>query len=109
MSRIKSAVADEVFDRSAGYCECCGGPARSKMALHHRLPLSAGGKDEAVNLMFVHGDPFGLNCHNLHQDSIHQNPARSYRLGHLVRRGGDPATVPVIRLGDDPVLSSADA
>lgn len=65
------------------------------MALHHRLPLSAGGPNVAVNLMLVHG-----GCHNVAPGSIHQNPARSYRLGHLVRRGGDPAEIPVVAVAN---------
>ncbi len=74
------------------YCEACGGLIGTRVpALHHRLLRSAGGQHTAENLMLVHSE-----CHNVAPGSIHQNPTRSYRLGHLVHRGQDPATVPVI-------------
>lgn len=91
MSRIPATVVAEVHERAAGHCEGCTWPLRGVVALHHRLPLSAGGPNTAVNLMLVHGE-----CHNVAPGSIHQNPARSYRLGHLVRRGSDPAAIPVV-------------
>jgi len=95
MSRIPKRVVEAVHDRANGHCEACGWPLHGAAALHHRLPRSGGGKDETANLMLLHGG-YDVNCHNLSEHSVHQNPARSYRLGHLVRRGTDPATVPVI-------------
>ena len=99
MSRIPPSVAREVIERAGPYCEACGGPLTQAGAFHHRQPRSAGGTDTAVNLMLVHGG-FSWNCHNLTEYSIHQNPTRSYRLGHLVRRGMDPATIPVTLASD---------
>lgn len=105
MSRIPAAEVGLVHARAwrdelqCYLCEACGQPVvETDQALHHRLPLSAGGPNIAVNLMLVHGDRHlgGLNCHNLTEYSIHQNPKRSYRLGHLVRRGRDPAAVAVL-------------
>ena len=91
MSRIPAAVVAEVHERAQDFCEACGSvaPPSGKMDLHHRLPLSAGGLNVAVNLLLVHH-----LCHVVSPWAIHQNPARSYRLGHLVRRGFDPADVP---------------
>lgn len=96
MSRIPERVIQAVIDRADGHCEACSfGLAYGAVAFHHRLPRSGGGKDEAVNLMLVHGGITG-GCHNLGPLSIHGSPARSYDLGHLVRRGTDPADVPVL-------------
>lgn len=102
MSRIPRAVAAEVTYRAGGYCEACGGPLVGAMAFHHRMARGMGGAgnhfpwiDTAANLMLVHGD-LGWNCHNLTEYSIHQNPERSLRLGHIVPWGTDPATVPVV-------------
>jgi len=85
-----------VIRRSGGYCEAC--EARLIMdsltegaAFHHRLPRSAGGGESLINLMLVHH-----SCHNVAPGSIHQNPARSYRMGHLVHRGSDPADMPIL-------------
>lgn len=94
MSRIPPVVVAEVHERAHNYCEACGGFIAASGALHHRLPRSAGGEHTAANLMYVHGG-FDRNCHNISQGSIHQNPSRSYRLGHLVHRGTDPASIAV--------------
>lgn len=100
MSRIPVTVVEDVYERAAGYCEACGGPlGMLGAALHHRLPRSAGGLDETANLMLVHGS-LRLNCHNLSEYSIHQNPTRSYRLGHMVRRGMRPADIPAMVAAD---------
>lgn len=106
MSRIPTAVAVEVLARAtddeygALLCEACTHPIAGAYAFHHRHPRGRGGSrlpwiDTAVNLMVVHAY-FGWNCHNLTEYSIHQNPARSRRLGHIVPYGIDPATVPVV-------------
>jgi hypothetical protein len=59
--------------------------------VHHRKLRSQGGQDTVENLMLVHDV-----CHNITPWSIHQNPARSYRLGHMVKQADDPADVPVV-------------
>lgn len=97
MSRIAEAVVDALYQRAAGFCEACGGPMGAG-AIHHRHPRGMGGTriewiDRLPNLMLVHGD-LRTNCHNLTEYSIHANPVRSYRLGHMVRRGQDPAVIP---------------
>lgn len=106
MSRVPGLVAAEVLDRAYApelgclVCEACGGLIAGGHAFHHRHARGMGGAandfpwiDTAINLMVVHGD-LSRNCHNLTPYSIHQNPARSRRLGHIVPYGTDPATVP---------------
>jgi hypothetical protein len=98
MNEIPDAIADAVRERAGGYCEACGGPIRpgdliDGAALHHRYPLSGGipppgGFHTLANLMQAHH-----SCHNVAPGSIHQNPNRSKRLGHIVRRGEDPAAI----------------
>lgn len=94
-SRIPRTVAAEVTARAGGCCEACTHPlvylGFEHPVFHHRLLRSQGGTDSTANLMLVHD-----KCHNLNSWSIHGRPARSVRLGHIVRRGVDPATVPVI-------------
>lgn len=96
MSRIPEAVIAEVDARADDHCEACGGRLwyghmSEGAAYHHRQPLSAGGMNTTDNLIKVHH-----GCHNVAEGSIHQNPARSYALGHLVRRGHEPTNHPVI-------------
>lgn len=103
MSEIAQNVAEEVMERAQGFCEACGGPLGTLIsALHHRHPKGRGNAarkfpwlHKPINLMVVHGD-LRRNCHNLTEYSIHQNPRRSYRLGHLVHYGVHPGTVPVL-------------
>lgn len=107
MSRIAAGQLSIIVDRASTwdgqmFCEACGGLIGSlHWVLHHRHARGMGGAgnhfpwiDKAVNIMLVHGD-VRLNCHNLTEYSIHQNPDRSLRLGHIVPYGTDPATVSV--------------
>lgn len=95
MSRIPKKVADAVYERANGRCECCGtGISYGQIvALHHRKALKHAGPDTVENLMLVIGDH-----HNLHQDSIHQNPARSRELGHIVSREVDNELIGLIEI-----------
>lgn len=90
MSRIPPAVVDTVLERASNYCEACGWLAHVKMDFHHRKLRSQGGKDTVANLIWVHH-----TCHVLTRWSIHQNPARSYELGHMVRSRMEPSEIPV--------------
>lgn len=101
MSRIAPAVALEVEERADGFCEACGGWLGVGMAegpsFHHRHARGMGGAgnhmewiDQAINLMLVHN-----LCHNIAPGSIHQNPDRSRRLGHIVSLGTDPTPIVV--------------
>lgn len=99
MSRIPPKVAEAVLERAQGHCEACGyviwpGSMTEGGAFHHRQPRGMGGGSRPVdtleNLMLVHH-----SCHNVAPGSIHQNPQRSYELGHLVRRNSDPADIRV--------------
>lgn len=83
-------VADAVLERAMGHCEACGWPAVGKMDMHHRKLRSHGGEDAVINLIWVHH-----TCHVIAPWSIHQNPQRSYDLGHMVRENADPAGIPV--------------
>lgn len=94
-SVITPEVAEEVIARAGGNCEACGGPlAGWRTAMHHRKPRKHG-DHSAANLMLVHGD-FNVNCHNLHQGSIHANPSRSHRLGHILYENEEPAEREVV-------------
>jgi hypothetical protein len=90
VSRIPPAVVDEVLERAADHCEACGWPMAGKMDLHHRKLQSQGGGHTVVNLLWVHH-----RCHVLTRYSIHENPQRSYDLGHMVREAEDPSLVAV--------------
>lgn len=97
---ISNKVITALHDRAGGFCEACLGPLGwLTSAVHHRKLRSQGGGHELANLMLVHGD-LAWNCHNLTEYSIHQNPTRSYRLGHMVRSGADPANTPLIPARD---------
>jgi hypothetical protein len=73
-----SQVREVVFERAGWRCEIahegCTGRAEH---CHHRLMRSAGGKDEAANLLAA--------CHRCHEH-IHANPALSYEHGWLQRK-----------------------
>jgi hypothetical protein len=93
---FSQALAEEIHQRSDGHCEACGGWLSSEGGVfHHRLLRSQGGRDTLANVMEIHAV-----CHNGHTGSIHSQPARSYRLGHLVRSGIDPITCAVIVVPD---------
>jgi hypothetical protein len=66
-----------VFSRSSGRCEArwevCTGVAQHA---HHRLRRSQGGQHTPENLLAV-----CARCHT----AIHDNPARAFDLGHLLR------------------------
>lgn len=81
---LPRSVRLAVQARADGLCEACGmgGPDH----IHHRQLRSQGGQHVLDNLIHVHH-----GCH----EQIHANPTRSYALGLMVRRGVDPATVPV--------------
>jgi hypothetical protein len=82
---------NELYARSGGYCEKCGGSLGDNWAAHHRLLRKHGGKDEIVNLLALHHE-----CHNLGTNSVHLNPAKSYEAGYLVKSWDNPATMPIL-------------
>lgn len=87
-----------VRERSQGRCEACG--RQPAQGVHHRQPRSAGGSWSPANLLDLCGSGT-TGCHGLveaHLDPI--GPARTpdvstYELGLHVRRGQNPADVPV--------------
>jgi hypothetical protein len=91
MGVFTAAVIAAVTERASGYCEACGYPLGSQPPAHHHRKLRRYGDHSAANVLVVHH-----RCHNLHQGSIHQNPDRSHRLGHMLHGNEDPASVPAI-------------
>lgn len=77
---------DAVQGRNLGCCDLCGQHLGTSWAAHHRLPRSGGGTWALSNVTALHTE-----CHQ----HVHSHPAESYASGHLVRRGHDPAEVPV--------------
>lgn len=96
MRGIQPATAELVIARADGFCEACGGRVntgnREAYSLHHRKRRQCG-DHSAANLMLVHGAIWD-NCHNLSEWSIHANPTRSHRLGHILYQNEDPELVP---------------
>lgn len=81
-----------VLERAAGRCEMCGDPGTNT---HHRAGRGMGGsKDPRLglpsNLLRLSGSG-STGCHGW----VTNHPAAAYDLGLLVRRGQDPAKVPV--------------
>lgn len=95
---ISAETARICIERANWHCEACGGGLntanREAYALHHRKSRRYH-DDSPANLMVVCGAIWS-NCHNLSEGSIHQNPARSRRLGHIIGEHDDPALIPVI-------------
>lgn len=86
---IPKDVVEAVRLRADGHCEACGLFLFGIVVLHHRKLRSQGGRHTVENLILVHA-----RCH----DAIHDQPNRSYDLGHMVRRRFDPASVSVTLL-----------
>lgn len=93
---IQPETVELVIWRADWHCEACGGGVntsnREAYHLHHRKPRQSG-DHSAANLMLVHGAIWN-NCHNLSEWSIHANPKRSHRLGHILYFKEDPELVP---------------
>lgn len=90
-------LVEAVLERAGHYCECCGHTRPGgRYSLHHRQLRSAGGGNTIDNVMVVIP-----THHNVAAGSIHQEVARSIRLGHIVPAGQDPALVPVLTLDVD--------
>ena len=87
---IDSKIVALVEQRAQGYCEACGKPEQTTMALHHRKLKSRGGKDSASNLMRVHH-----SCHNMSTGSIHANPAWAEDKGFMVASWQEPHEAPM--------------
>lgn len=85
---IPAKVRAAVHERSGRVCEFC----RSQPAehVHHRLMRSQGGKHELPNLIDL--------CRECHYYAHHSS--ERYVIGLLLRRGSDPALVPVRIEGD---------
>lgn len=89
---INKLIVEAVIERAQGYCEVCGRPASSQMALHHRKLRSRGGKDTVANLIWVHH-----KCHNLGTKSIHLNPEYAEQKGWICPSWLEPENYPFVQ------------
>lgn len=80
---VPAKVRAAVHERSAGICEFC--TQQRAEHVHHRLMRSQGGRHELVNLIDL--------CRGCHHYAHHSSDR--YDIGLLLRRGSDPALVPV--------------
>jgi hypothetical protein len=84
---VPAATRRAVYERD-GYRCVAGGCwiGRDGGHVHHRLKRSQGGDHSLPNLLVL--CPF-------HHGEVHRLVGLAYRLGYLIRRGVDPATVPI--------------
>lgn len=87
---LQRRIRRMVRDRAGDLCEICGRARYNN--IQHRLPLSAGGTWDIPNLLAVCGNGNVDGCHGL----IHQHSTTAYANGWSVRRGTDPAAMPVL-------------
>ena len=82
----------KLHTRQYGMCPWCGQQLDvDDMAAHHRLLRGRGGTWELPNIVGLHH-----GCHNVQPGSVHQEPARAYRLGFMIRtRLLTPAEIPL--------------
>lgn len=93
-----------VLARAAGRCEACGnGFTEAGVHVHHRKKRSQGGGHDLPNLVALHPD-----CHVIAPGAVHQRSAWAYEVGLMVRRGEDPAAVPLLLHGRREVLLAVD-
>lgn len=93
--------------RSGQRCEVCGQTlTRATANRHHRLPRGMGGTSDPDQhrldrLLLVHGDGLGgvTLCHGMVETRDPDAHGDVYDNGWIVRRGMDPATVPVLLFG----------
>lgn len=91
----KSLLPDDrikLNERQNGACPWCGhGLDPGRMAAHHRLLRSHGGTWDMANIVGLHH-----GCHNVQPGSVHQEPAKAYRLGFMIKSTQlTPAQVPI--------------
>jgi hypothetical protein len=88
---IPDFVVARVLERAGWQCEHCGlSRPGGWFHLHHRLLRKHGGQHSVANILVV-----TPTHHNVAAGSIHQEVARSLRLGQLLNAGEDPVLVPV--------------
>ncbi len=93
-----TAAETQARERDGQDCRRCGRSVLNyPSSLHHRQPKGMGGGsrdryDRVENLVLVCGTGSTPDCHFY----IHNHPAESYQCGWLVRRGKDPAEVPLL-------------
>lgn len=82
-------ASDILWQRDRGMCGWCGKSIAGEVNRHHRQRRRDGG-DTLQNLVLLH--PW---CHNMHKDSVHDNPALAKERGFIVSAWDDPAVVPL--------------
>lgn len=88
---MPEGLRDFVWGRDKGLCVICGLPLDpDRWECHHRKLRSQGGRDEATNLISLHG-----SCHA----HAHGNRTWARERGYIVHPNDDPATCPVLRHG----------
>ena len=84
---VPAATRRAVYERDGHRCVAGGCPVGpGERQVHHRLKRSQGGDHSLPNLITL--------C-VYHHGEVHRLTGQAYRLGYLVRRGVDPATVPI--------------
>lgn len=91
--KVAQKVREAVYDRDGWACVWCG--ASSPLTLQHRVPRGAGGtklaaSNSPANLVTLCGSGT-TGCHG----KVESNRLAAIEEGLIVRRGTDPATVPV--------------
>ncbi|MFC5930875.1 HNH endonuclease [Cryobacterium melibiosiphilum] len=78
--------------RQGAMCPWCGhGLDIEDMHAHHRLLRGQGGTWDLANIVGLHAA-----CHDLQPGSVHQEPAKAYRLGFMIRtKLLTPAQIPI--------------
>jgi len=99
---MDKALRQKVFERDT-HCVKCGRFLYDGVACHHRKLRKHGGPDHITNLIALCSP-----CHNIAPDSVHQNPAKSYEAGYLVKSWDDPASCPVVLDNGSRVLLTDD-
>jgi 5-methylcytosine-specific restriction endonuclease McrA len=77
---VNKGLRAQLFWRSQGYCERCGGHIdQAEFAAHHRKLRAQGGQDTIQNLVAL-----CHQCHNLGTNSVHLNVAVAIENGFIV-------------------------
>ena len=85
-------IRELLYERTRGYCDCCGLPMTlDDMAAHHRRLRKHGGLWKASNLLGCHH-----SCHTGSGGSVHLNVAMALQLHWLVHSWQKPEQTPFL-------------
>jgi 5-methylcytosine-specific restriction endonuclease McrA len=102
-ARVDQLTRQTVLERDGFCCIVCG--SGGWLHPHHRVPLGRGGTSDPL----AHSPVNLLSVCPLCHDRIHfSSPTQARQLGHLVRRGVDPAAIPVFTVLRGLVFLTAD-